>query len=190
MNAVAEGFLPLSRRVGSRPHSDGRFFFREMLPVPLTHHSPCCCLRWWTTHPHHTEGEEEKWGDWSPLTAYFCPLIDAEFQNRSDRRFVVSLSKYLTWNMQGTETEVVMVIVLGTTIENFQGGWSHQLHHIISPELSDYLSAKVVIGTSRSCHGELIKILLSDLPISWENIFCMRLVSFACIQKIYLTEHA
>lgn len=83
MNAAAEGFSPPGGRFGPAPHSDG-CFFSGMLPVPRSHHSPCCCPRCKATHPLHNEEEEEKWGDWGPLPAYLFPL-DADLSPLAGR---------------------------------------------------------------------------------------------------------
>lgn len=114
-------FSPPGGRFGPAPHSDG-CFFSGMLPVPRSHHSPCCCPRCKATHPLHNEEEEEKWGDWGPLPAYLFPL-DADLSplagcwttplNRSG--FFLYLSpNCLTEVVQ--ETEALMVIVEGKVI--------------------------------------------------------------------------
>lgn len=85
----------------------------------------------------------------SLLHADLSPLAGCKIAplNRSDH-FKVTSPKYLIWIVQ--ETEVVMVIVLGTIIRD-----SKMTGHLncplcwISPALSGHLGV--------SCHGELIK---------------------------------
>lgn len=141
MNAAAQGFWPLGGRFGPGPHSNG-YFFRRILPVPRSHHSPCCCPWSEATYPLHHEEEEEKWGDWGPLPAYHLPSrcwSPPPFSSPQPQPCRVlnseqirqAVPNYLTWMVQ--ENKVGTVIVLGTIIRD---GRSREFPPIISAELS------------------------------------------------------